>query len=100
TTIAAIQSLPDETVDLAFVDANHHTEAVVADMIELTRVMKSGSVIVGHDFSPYWFQTALGVLWVANSFHRSVELSADGTWWFPDMGIETDEILAAWPASR
>ncbi|CAE8650477.1 unnamed protein product [Polarella glacialis] len=100
TTIAAIQSLPDETVDLASVDANHFTEAVVADVIELTRVMKSGGVIVGHDFSPYWFETSLGVLWVANGFRRSVELSADGTWWFPDMGIETDEILAAWPASR
>ena len=42
-------SIPDASVDLVFIDADHSYEAVRKDIIKFTPKLRSGGILCGHD---------------------------------------------------
>jgi len=44
------KSIPDESLDLCFIDGDHRYESVLKDIIAYLPKIKSGGIICGHDF--------------------------------------------------
>eukprot|EP00933_Yihiella_yeosuensis_P009958 TRINITY_DN11616_c0_g1_i1.p1 TRINITY_DN11616_c0_g1~~TRINITY_DN11616_c0_g1_i1.p1 ORF type:complete len:472 (+),score=65.16 TRINITY_DN11616_c0_g1_i1:76-1491(+) len=80
--LKVMQLMPNGTVDIVFIDADHRFPGVYENVREAVRVVRPGGVIAGHDFSPFWFETIFGVL-MATCFSSSsdLELSSDAVWW-------------------
>lgn len=48
----AAEIIPDNSLDFIFIDANHAYDYVKADIIMWTPKVKSGGIIIGHDYNP------------------------------------------------
>jgi len=87
----AAANFPDFMADLIFVDGDHRVHQVWDDIVTAFRLVKPGRILMGHDFTPSWFETVVGVMSAADMLRRqprgsmisqAIELSSDGTWWF------------------
>jgi hypothetical protein len=46
-----MRAQPDDSLDWIYIDANHDYESVMAEIHEARRIVKSGGVIAGHDYT-------------------------------------------------
>lgn len=60
--VEAARSLPDESLDFVYIDANHQYHAVRADLDAWIPKVRSGGVIAGHDYSPVPYHETYGVV--------------------------------------
>lgn len=78
-TIAAEQ-VPDASLDLVFLDADHSQLAVLADIQAWRPKVRPGGWIGGHDYGSKRFAGVEGA--VLQAFRRAqVETGANSTWW-------------------
>jgi predicted O-methyltransferase YrrM len=70
----AVKDFPDESLDFVFIDADHRFEYVINDVIEWSKKVRPGGLIISHDYvrrrslfvQTYWAVNA----WVAaNMIH-------------------------------
>ncbi len=50
TSMNAVTTFKDNTLDFVFIDGNHEYDAVLEDIIEWTKKIKVGGIIAGHDY--------------------------------------------------
>jgi len=50
TSMDAVGAFADNSLDFVYVDANHHFDFVVRDIIEWSRKVRSGGIVSGHDY--------------------------------------------------
>jgi len=46
----ALAEIEDESLDFVYIDANHHFDFVMADIIGWSKKVRSGGVVSGHDY--------------------------------------------------
>merc|ERR1712183_694180 len=75
--------VPRQSVELAFVDADHGYESVVASLIAVLPLVTDGGILAGHDFSTYFFETLLAVSMFAATMLKvaCINISIDALWW-------------------
>jgi len=56
--IEVAKTIPDESLDFVFIDANHAFEFVVADIAAWAPKVRKGGIIYGHDFDDYSHRTS------------------------------------------
>ena len=72
--LAVAPNVPDESIDLVFVDASHFTRDVAADVSAWWPKVSPGGVLVGHDWDGDWGpKVRAGVLSVWERSDFSVE---------------------------
>lgn len=52
--IESSKVIPDRSLDFVYIDALHDFDNVMTDIILWTPKVKSGGVVSGHDYVPYW----------------------------------------------
>ena len=52
TTLEAAKNIPDRSLDICFIDADHIYGAVKKDILSYIPKIKSGGILCGHDFEP------------------------------------------------
>ena len=62
TSMGALNSIPDESLDFVYIDGNHSISYIVADIYEWSRKVKKGGCVSGHDYcligrNPYGLRT-------------------------------------------
>lgn len=78
----AVSAFPDGHFDLVFIDADHDFLPVRNDVRQWTRKVRSGGLVVGHDFSPFHLTVVLAVLLECrDSLRPPVRLGMDTVWW-------------------
>jgi hypothetical protein len=50
TSMNALQFIADASLDFVYIDANHHFDFVMQDIIEWSKKVKIGGLILGHDY--------------------------------------------------
>ena len=78
---AAAAAVPERSLDLVFVDANHSYESVRADIRVWRSKVRCGGVVAGHDFAPAFEGVLRAVLEEASAAHADVHVAA-WTWWY------------------
>jgi len=48
--LEAVEDFEDGSLDFVYIDANHHFNAVVQDLIHWSRKVRKGGIISGHDY--------------------------------------------------
>lgn len=78
TSAEAVKLMPDERLDVVYIDGSHDYDDVMFDIREWSRKVKPGGVIAGHDYSDTW----KGVMQaVDESFkNQPVRFFEDSTW--------------------
>ena len=83
TSLSAAESVPDHSLDLVFIDADHTREAVAEDLRAWYSKVRPGGWICGHDYMQPNFP-GFGVGYAVHEFvdelRLTVELDADYTW--------------------
>jgi hypothetical protein len=46
----ALAQVPDESLDFVYIDANHHFDFVMADIIGWSKKVRPGGIVSGHDY--------------------------------------------------
>ena len=46
----AARTLPDESLDFVYIDANHDFDHCMEDLIAWSRKVRSGGIVAGHDY--------------------------------------------------
>lgn len=75
-TAGAAQQIPDGSLDLIFIDADHSEEGVRADIRNWRNKVRSGGVIAGHDID---WPTVKRV--VEEAFGTEYKIAIDNVWW-------------------
>lgn len=84
--VEAAKSVPDESLDCVFIDANHSYEAVTDDLNAWWPKVKTGCVFSGHDYGndinwPHWCEVKRAVdTWMSQNKQTFVYTRCD-SWW-------------------
>jgi hypothetical protein len=72
--------VPDESLDLLFIDGCHEIECIAEDLELWIPKVKPRGVVMGHDYSERW----PGVMMVLNELRagKDLYLGSDLVWWF------------------
>jgi hypothetical protein len=70
--VDGIESLPDDHLDIIYIDANHQYEYVLRDMMHARKKVKSGGIIMMDDFyeGPGGYEQNEGVMGAVNTFMK------------------------------
>ena len=86
TTLEAVALFPDGSLDAIFLDADHRTEAVMADLMAWVPKVRESGMIFGHDFGFHSVRVALDELLPGWNRHHA------GIW-----SIPRSEVDLTWP---
>jgi hypothetical protein len=67
----AVQDVPDGSLDLAYIDANHVYDAVLEDLTLWSPKVRSGGIIAGHDFRVFANKPTIHVVEAVNDFTKA-----------------------------
>jgi len=65
----AIRDIPDDSLDFAYLDGEHHYDQVMLDIILWNRKVRTGGVLCGHDFYKD-DRHLMGVVYAVNDYVR------------------------------
>ena len=68
-------------LDLVFVDAQHDYDEIVKDINVWRPKLRSGGIMAGHDYGPYWPAVIRAAHEFARSSGQPLHLGADYVWW-------------------
>lgn len=68
-------------LDLVFVDAQHDYDEIVKDINVWRPKLRSGGIMAGHDYGPYWPAVIRAAHEFARSSGQPLHLGADYMWW-------------------
>jgi len=68
----------DESIFMAFIDADHAYEAVKADIAAWRPKVKPGGILAGHDYNPYWSGVCRAV---DETFSKNVTIDTVNSTW-------------------
>jgi hypothetical protein len=73
----ATKVIPDNSLDFVYLDANHDTTAVLADLNAWIPKIKSGGIICGHDYTikPHGYTGGAGVVKAVNLYTSVHEIN-------------------------
>jgi len=54
TSMDAVKTFPNESLDFVYIDANHDYEHAMQDITEWEKKVRVGGIISGHDYDPDW----------------------------------------------
>ena len=76
--------LPLESLDYAFIDADHRTEAVIRDINHYLPMIKPGGFIAGHDidYKGAYYESSSVRKGVEHVFGNNFQTGSDHTWWY------------------
>jgi hypothetical protein len=75
----AVLKVPDQSVDLVYIDASHGYRAVKQDIKEWLPKVRPGGYITGHDYSRFWPTVVRAV---DESMGKPQQIFDDSSWLF------------------
>ena len=89
--VVASKMVPDDSLDIVYIDAAHDTDSVVTDIHVWTPKIKDDGVLSGHDCSGGWQTVINGVLIAYPEFDFKTRL--DQGVWFIELNPEKKEYI-------
>eukprot|EP00386_Alphamonas_edax_P012354 GDKI01038638.1.p1 GENE.GDKI01038638.1~~GDKI01038638.1.p1 ORF type:complete len:415 (-),score=80.47 GDKI01038638.1:44-1240(-) len=83
----ALQLIPDQSMDIIFVDGDHRYEHAKYDIAAWEKKVKMGGVIAGHDFEPNWMGVVMALCELRPN--RQLYVGMDAVWWWY-VGVEDE----------
>jgi len=77
---SAANEIPDQSLDLVFLDADHSEKGITRDIEKWRPKVKPGGCFGGHDYANPAFDFGVEKV-VSEIFGSAVELGANFTWW-------------------
>lgn len=56
TSMAALEDVPAESLDFVYIDGFHEFDWIMSDLIFWVPKVRSGGIVAGHDYYPFWRQ--------------------------------------------
>jgi hypothetical protein len=81
--------IPDRSLDFAYIDANHVYDAVIEDLTVWSKKVKSGGLVMGHDYRVFTNKPTIHVVAAVNAFTRQHVIDP----WFVLVGDKTASFL-------
>jgi hypothetical protein len=78
TSVEAAKLFPDKSLDLVYIDGDHRTESVIADITSWLPKIRKGGIISGHDYSHGWVTVRKGV---DHHFKGKHNKERGSVWW-------------------
>jgi len=86
TSLEAVQEVPYNSIDFVYIDASHHFDYVMEDIIEWSKRVRKGGIVSGHDYnSKIWPDVVLAVNTYVKAHNiKTLYLTDERTssWWF------------------
>ena len=89
--VVASRTVPDNSLDIVYIDAAHDTDSVVTDIHVWTSKIKDHGILSGHDCSGGWQTVINGVLIAYPEFDFATRL--DQGVWFIELTPEKKEYI-------
>ena len=89
--VVASRTVPDNSLDIVYIDAAHDTDSVVTDIHVWTPKIKDHGILSGHDCSSGWQTVINGVLIAYPEFDFATRL--DQGVWFIELTPEKKEYI-------
>lgn len=83
----ALADIEDNSLDFVYIDAGHHFDDVIRDIVGWTRKVRKGGIVSGHDYKPadkHLVATAVDAYVKAHtlSLNTTTDSSEPISWWF------------------